>query len=693
MKDYKSDKIVNIGIVAHAGTGKTSLSEALLFNTKAVTRLGRTDDGTTTTDFEPEETKRKVTISTGMAPCEWKDHKINFLDTPGYMDFSGEVKGALRAVDCALVVICAASGVQVGTERVWQFAEDLNMPRIAFINKMDREHADFTTTVQQMREKFGTHVVPMQLPIGSEDNFKGIVDIITMKAYLAPDKLGDPSKEAEIPAEMASEVEEARHTLVEVAAEADDELLTKYLEGEELTEEEIIRGLVLGVQKSNFFPVYCGSAYKSIGIDQLLNKIVFNCPKANIRTVEGTNPKTKETIEIKTTDPFSALIFKTTADPFVGRLSYIRIFSGQIKPDSTLYNVNKDTSERIGTIFTLRGKTQENLTVADAGDIIVVAKMQEATTGDTLAVKENPILFPEIEYPKPMYTRAVEAKKKGDEDKIGSALNRLVDEDPTFKVYKNTETRQLLVNGTGNLHIDIMVEKMSRKFGVEAALSDPKVPYRETIRSTVKVEGKHKKQSGGHGQFGHIWLELEPLPAGENFEFVDKIVGGAVPRQYIPAVEKGIKETMTDGVLAGYPLIDLKATLYDGSYHTVDSSEMAFKIASSQAIKKGVLQAKPVLLEPIYDIEIDVPSEYMGDVIGDLNSKRGRILGMDPIPKGRTIIKAQAPLSEMFNYSVDLRAITQGRGTFDMNFSTYEEVPARTAEAIIASYKAEKEED
>ena len=685
MKEYKSDKIRNVAIIAHGGAGKTSLTEAFLFNAGAVTRLGKVDDGTATTDFEPEETKRKVTISSALAPCEWKEHKINFIDTPGKSDFVAEVKSALRATDCALVTLCAASGIEVGTEKTWRYAEDLGLPRMAFINKMDRENANFDAVLETMKGTFGNNVVPIQLPIGSEDSFKGIVDLISMKAYMP--------KETDIPADMVEAAELARLSLMEAAAEGDDELLTKYLEGEELTNEELQKGLILGIAQAKIFPVLCGSAYKNIGIANALDALVAYLPSPAGKIAIGAHPQTKAEVERKVGDPFSALIFKTTADPFVGRLSFIRVYSGQIKPDSTLYNATKDKAERIGNIFTMRGKHQDPLTVANAGDIVVVAKMQETGTGDTLCEKDKPVIFEPIAFPKPMFTMSLEAKNKGDEDKIGNALHRLMDEDHTFTTWKNTETHQLLVTGMGDLHLDIMAERMKRKFGVEVKLSKPKVPYRETIRGSVKVEGKHKKQSGGHGQFGHVWIQMDPLPPGANFEFVDSIFGGSVPRQYIPAVEKGVRETLVGGVLAGYPMVDVKVTLYDGSYHSVDSSEMAFKIASAQAIKKGAMQAKPVLLEPICNVEVIVPEGNMGDIIGDLNTKRGRIQGMEPIGKGLGIVRGQVPQSELFTYSMNLRSITQGRGNFDMSFSHYEEVPQRMAEEIIASAKKDKVEE
>ncbi|MDR3563868.1 MAG: elongation factor G [Negativicutes bacterium] len=694
MKEYKSEKLRNVGIIAHGGAGKTSLSEALLYNAGAVNRLGRVDDGSATTDFEPEEVKRKVTISTALAPCEWREHKVNFLDTPGYSDFVAEVKGTLRAVDTALVVLCAASGVEVETEKVWRYAVEQDLPRIAFINKMDRENADFDAVIAQMKESFGSGIVPVQLPIGAQDSFKGIIDLVKMKAFIpANSSQGAQQAESEIPADMTDQAAEARLAMIEAAAETDDDLLTKYLEGEELSDEEICAGLVAGVAQAKFCPVFCGSAYKNIGVQQLLEAVVAYVPSPENKVVAGIHPVKKEPLERKASDPFSALVFKTTADPFVGRLSYIRVFSGQIKPDSALYNATREKAERVGNIFTLRGKQQDMLTVANAGDIVVVPKLQETKTGDSLADKDKPIIFPPINYPKPMFTMAVEAKNKGDEDKIGNALNRMADEDPTFTLEKNTETHQTLIHGLSDMHLDVVAERMKRKFGVDVKLSDPKLPFRETIRASIKVEYKHKKQSGGHGQYGHVWLQIDPLPAGGGFEFTESIFGGSVPRQYYPAVEKGVRDALVAGVLAGYPVTDIKVNLVDGSYHDVDSSEMAFKIAASGAFKKGVLQAKPILLEPVYSLEVTVPEGSMGDIIGDFNSRRGRILGMEPIGKGLGVVKAHAPMAEVFRYSIDLRSMTQGRGTFDMVFDHYEEVPQRIAEQIIAAAKKDKVEE
>lgn len=690
MKEYKSDRIKNVGIVAHGGAGKTSLTEAMLFNAGAVTRLGRVDDGSATTDFEAEEVKRKVSISAALAPCEWKEHKLNIVDTPGYSDFVSEVKGALRAVDTALVVLCAASGVEVETEKVWKYAVELKLPRIAFVNKMDRENADYDATVEAMKSTFGGTIVPLQLPIGSEEAFSGIVDLVKMKAVTY--KAGKGT-ETDIPADMLDAAELARLSMIEAAAEADDDVLAKYLEGEELTEAEILAGLVKGISEGRFCPVFCGSAAKNIGVADLLNALVAYAPSADKTVVMGTKPKSEESVERTCTGPFSALVFKTTADPFVGRLSFLRVFSGTLKPDGMLYNSTREKTERIGHLFTMRGKTQDPVTVANAGDIVVVAKMAETGTGDTLCDKEKPVVYPMISYPGQMFTMALEPKNKGDEDKIGSALVRLADEDPTLKFKKHPETSQLLVSGLGDLHLAIMAERLKRKFGVDVKLSDPRIAYRESIRTSVKVEGKHKKQTGGHGQYGHVWLQLDPLPSGSPFEFVDATFGGSVPRQFIPAVDKGVREALIKGVIAGYPLVDIKVTLTDGSYHDVDSSEMSFKVASALAIRKGVVQAKPILLEPVYSVEVTVPESYMGDIIGDLNGKRGRILGMEPIGGGLGVVRAMAPMSEMFRYAIDLRSITQGRGNFNMVFDHYAEVPQRQADAIIEAYKKEKQED
>ncbi len=681
MKEYTGDKIRNVALIAHGGAGKTSVTEALLYRSGAITRMGKTEEGNTTTDFEAEEIKRKSSISTAIAPVEWRDSKINFLDTPGYADFVGEVKGALVAAESALVVVCAASGVEVETQKVWRYANELNLPRVIMVNKMDRENANFDEVVAQLKEKMGVGILPVQMPIGSEANFKGIIDLLKMKAYF---QQGNSSVEQEIPEEFILEAEAAREAMVEAAAETDDEMIMKFLEGQELTEEEIMRGIVNGIKNAKVYPVVVGSALKSVGMGRVMDAIVDYMPPSIEREFTLIDKATDDVIVKKADSNLHALVFKTTTDPFVGRLSYVKVFSGVLKADSTLYNVSKDKSERVGSIFTMRGKTQVPMKAIVAGDIGVIAKLQDTSTGDTIGEKDKQLVFAPISFPKPMYTLCIEAQNKADEDKIGQALARLMDEDPTFILDKNTETKEKLVKGIADQHLDVIMEKLKRKFGVSATLRPPTVAFRETIRGKARVEGKHKKQSGGHGQYGHVWIEMQPLAPGEGFKFIDSIFGGAVPRQYIPAVEKGMREALQSGVLAGYPVVDVEINLVDGSYHTVDSSEMAFKIASNQAFKKASLQAKPILLEPVYNIQVIVPEGSMGDIIGDFNSKRGRILGMEPIGDGLGCVKAQVPYSELLKYPVDLRSMTQGRGSFDMEFSHYDEVPQRIAEEIIA---------
>ena len=690
LKDYTGDKIRNVAVIAHGGAGKTSVTEALLYRSGAITRMGSTADSNTVSDFEPEEIKRKSSISMSIAPVEWRDKKINFLDTPGYADFAAEVKEALRAAESALVIVCAASGVEVETEKVWKYANDLNMPRVVMINKMDRENANFENVLEELKTKMGTGVLPVQMPIGAEAEFKGIIDLIKMKAYF---QQGNDSIEQDIPAEFSDAATAAREAMVEAAAETDDDMIMKFLEGEELTEEEIMRGIVNGIRSAKIYPVVVGSALKSIGMGRVMDAIVDYMPNAIEKEFIVIDQKTEEEVAKKADNSLAALVFKTTTDPFVGRLSYIKVFSGSLKGDSTIYNVNKDKTERVGNVFTMRGKTQIPMKEIVAGDIGVIAKLQETTTGDTIGEKDKAFIFAPIEFPKPMYTLTIEAKNKADEDKIGQALVRLMDEDKTFIFDRNTETKEKIVSGIGDQHLDVIMEKLKRKFGVEATLRPPKVAFRETIRGKARVEGKHKKQSGGHGQFGHIWIEMQPTAPGEGFKFIDSIFGGAVPRQYIPAVEKGMRESMLSGVLAGYPVVDVEINLVDGSYHTVDSSEMAFKIASNQAFKKASLQAKPVLLEPVYNVEVIMPESYMGDIIGDFNGKRGRILGMEPIGGGLGSVKAQVPYTEMLKYAVDLRSMTQGRGSFDMSFSHYDEVPQKIAEEIIAKAGVKNTED
>lgn len=694
MKRYRTEDIRNVALIAHSGAGKTSLGDAMLFDARATERLGRVDEGTSTLDYDPDEIKRKITISTTVAQCQWKDVKINLVDTPGYADFIGEVKSGLRVVESAIVAVCATAGVEVGTENVWQFADERSLPRMIAITKVDRENADFYKTVDAIRNTFGTKCIAIQIPIGSQDSFRGIVDLISMKAIVYDGGSDTKFEEQDIPDDLKEIAEEYHNQLIETAVENDDELIEKYLEGEELTTEEIKQGLRQGVVEGKAYPIVCVSAQRNIAVQPMLNAIVAYLPSpADHNKIEGKLPGSDETVELlpKGDAPLSALVFKTTADPFVGKISLFRVFSGTIRSDTQVYNTNEDATERLGQLFFMKGKQQEPVDQVCAGDIAAVAKLGVTASGDTLCDKANPVVLPGIDFPKPTLAMAMKPKTKGDEDKIGTGLSRLTEEDPTIIVRRDAETAETIVEGMGEVHLEVTADRLKRKFGAEVVLETPRIPYRETVRGTSKVEGKHKKQTGGRGQYGHVLLEISPLPSGSDFEFEDKIFGGAVPRQYIPAVEKGVRETLVDGVLAGYPLVDLKVTLYDGSYHPVDSSEMAFKIAASMALKKGVMDASPVLLEPIMNVEVTVPEYQMGDVMGDLNKRRGRIMGMEP-KEGSQVIKAQAPMAEMFRYAIDLRSITAGRGSFTMEFSHYEEVPAAISQQVIEKLKQEQEQ-
>ena len=668
MKNYQTGQIRNLGVVAHGGAGKTSLVEAMLFNTGILSRLGRVEDGTTTSDYHPEEIAKQVTIHTSLVPCEWNGVKINLLDTPGFSDFIGEVKGALRVSDSAMFVVSAVDGVEVQHEVIWDMADEYNLPRIVFINKMDRENANFERVLDDLKSKFKANFVPVQIPIGSFNTFTGVADIINGTAYEGAGK----GNETSIPAELADDIALYHEQLIEAAAEGDDDLTIKYLEGEELTPEEIKDGLKKSIALRKVVPVLAGSATKNIGAARLMDFVAgfLPAPEAN----EGN---------------MSTLVFKTIADPYVGKMNFLRVYSGNFKSDSTVLNNTKEKTERIGNVLFVRGKNTMTTDSVPTGDLAVVVKLQDTVTGDTLCDKDKPVTLEGIEFPTPTLTVAIAPKSKNDEDKLGDALSKLLDEDPSMKVEKNSEIKQTLLTGMGELHINTMIEKLKRKFGVDVVVADPKVPYRETIRAKVEVEGKHKKQSGGRGQYGHVWIRFEPCPE-EDFVFEEDIFGGSVPRQYFPAVEKGLREALLEGVLAGYPTTGIKATLYDGSYHTVDSSELAFKIAASQAFKKGALQAKPIILEPIMSVEVVVPENFMGDIIGDFNTKRGRVLGTDQVGHLTKII-ANVPLSEMYRYAIDLKSMTQGRGSFTMEFSSYEEVPARQAEEIIKRAKAEAE--
>ena len=692
MKAYKGDAIRNLALAGHGGCGKTSLTEALLFASGGIDRLGKVDEGTTTSDYDPDEVKRKISINATLAPCEWQNSKINLIDTPGYADFVGDVRSSMQVVEGAIIVVCAVGGLEVGTETAWEFAEDCGVAKAIFINKMDRENADFYAVAEALRTKFGTRVAPVQLPIGSQDSFSGVVDLLSMKALTGS---GKSVTVGEIPADMAANVAKYRDALIEAAAENDDELIEKYLGGEELTDAEIARGLHEGIRSGKTVPVFCGSSLKGIGMSALLDEIVRSFPSpADAAPAKGVNPQSNAGEERKPSDdePFSALVFKTLADPYVGKLTYFRVYSGVLKSDSHVFNSTKGAEERIGQAYFLKGKGQEATAEVHAGDIAAVAKLAETGTGDTLCDKAKAIKYPAIEFPAPVYTVAIRAKTKADEDKLGPALARMVDEDPTFQFRREPETGETLISGLGEAHVDIVVDRLKRKFGVDVDVDTPKIPYRETITMVAKAQGKHKKQTGGRGQYGDAWVELEPLERGQGFEFVDAIVGGAIPRQYIPAVEKGIREAMERGFIAGYPVVDVRAKVYDGSYHNVDSSEMAFKMAGILGFNSAATNAGPVLLEPIVIVEVVVPEEFMGDIIGDLNGKRGRILGMEPIAGGKQRIKAQVPQAEMLRYAIDLRSIARGRGSFTTELSHYEHVPQHNAQLIIEQRKKEKEE-
>lgn len=692
MKDYTMEKLRNICLMSHGGAGKTTLAEAMLFNTGVLDRFGKVNDGTTTTDYDPEEIKRKITISTAIAPCEWKDYKINVIDTPGYFDFVGEVKQGIRAADGAVILVPAKGGVAVGTEKSWDYAREQGIPKIVFVNKMDEENANFFEVLDQLINTFGKNIIAFQLPIIENEKFTGFVDILSMSAKkFDKDKLVDTG----IPADLNDKIEEIKELLNEAIAESNEELMEKYFSGEEFTAEDIKEGLCAGIADGSIVPVLCGSALLNQGIQPLMNMIIDYMPSpASKPIVKAKKAGSEEEVELKASadEAMSALVFKTIADPFVGKISIFKVYTGTFKSDTVVYNSSSEKTEKTAQVFMLRGKKQLPVDKLIAGDIGAVAKLQYTNTNDTLCEQAKPVVLKKIDYPEPTLSLAVEPKAKGDEEKISSGLTKLLDEDPTFKVTTNSETHQTLLSGVGEQHLDVIVSKLKAKFGVSVNLIDPKVPYRETIKKKVKVEGKHKKQSGGHGQYGHVWVEFEHGET-EDLIFEEKIFGGSVPKQYHPAVEKGLREAISHGVLAGYPVVNLKATLVDGSYHDVDSSEMAFKIAARLAYKKGLPQASPVLLEPINHVEVYIPDNYMGDIIGDLNKRRGRILGMNPQHGGLQQVVAEVPASEMFKYANDLRSMTQGRGSFRQYFERYEEAPAIVAQKVIDEAKKTMTDD
>jgi elongation factor G len=685
------EKLRNIALVAHGGAGKTSLAEVLIYTTGVTNRLGRVEDGNTQMDFEPEELKRQTSISSAFHQIKWKKNTITLIDTPGDQNFFSDTKLCMQAADANIVVVDAVDGVKVQTEQAWDFAEQFNQPCLIFINKLDRERGDFRRTFDDVTKTFQPKPIILQLPIGSEIEFKGIIDLISMKAFLYDDN-GKVTL-ADIPADLQDEAETEHETLIENVAEADDALIERYLNGERLSEQDIKNTLRKGIIERTFVPVMCGSATRQIGIDLLMDAIVGYLPSPIDRgPIKGINSSDNSEVERSPdpNSPFSGFVVKTVADPYAGRLTIFRVVSGRLGSDGTFYNVNKSTKERFNQLLTMAGKEQKPTTQAGPGSIVTVAKLKETTTGDSICDDSSKIQFHCTEPLPTLISFALEPKSKGDEDKIFSSLTRLLEEDPGLKVERNSETREILLSGCGQVHIETTIEKMKRKFNVEVNLNLPKVPYRETIKKKVRVQGRHKKQTGGHGQFGDCWIQVEPLSRGQGFEFIDAIVGGAIPKTYIPAVEKGIVESSAKGVLAGFPCVDFKVILDDGSFHAVDSSEMAFKIAGSLAFKKAVESANPVLLEPIMKVTITTPDEFMGDIMGDLNGRRGRVLGMDTAGKYQ-VINAEVPLAEFLTYAPDLRSMTGGRGIYSMEFSRYDEVPTQLADKVIETVKKENE--
>jgi len=686
MNSHAPDKIRNVVLLSHYGAGKTSLAEAMLLSSGAIKRLGSVEDGTTTSDYDPGEVEHHMSMNLSLLPQEWKGNKLNLIDTPGYADFVGEVKSALRVSEGAVIVLCAASGVEVGTEQVWSYAKKAELPCLIFINKMDRDNADFFRTVGEIQAKLASRCLPVQLPIGAQSGFQGVMDLVTMKAGSDA-----AAKKIEPPPELLEQAKSYREKLVEAVVEVDDELITKYLEGGEISNEEIFKAMKQATIGGKLVPILTGSAQQNIGVTSLLDAINSYLPSPQEKgAIVAVNPSSgdEEKVKPEAGGTLSSLVFKTTADPFTGKISYFRVYSGAIFASSQVWNANKKNMERIGQLFTLRGKNQQSVEQLTAGDIGAVAKLNVTTTGDTLCAAEHPLTLEGIEFPQANFSMSIQPQTKADLDKMSTILPRICEEDPSLKVHRDSDTNETIVSGIGGSHLEMVRERMSRKFGVKVKLELPRIAYKETVTLSTKAEYKHKKQSGGHGQYGHVFLELEPLPRGSGFEFTRKIVGGAIPKNYIPAVEKGVNETRQEGVLAKYPVDDVKVTLYDGSFHSVDSSDIAFKIAGAQALKKGLAQAQSVLLEPVMNLTVTVPETYTGDIVGDLNTKRGRVLGMTP-EGNQNVIQAQAPYAELVRYAIDLRAMTQGRGSFTMEFDHYEEVPAHVSQKIVAAEKAQ----
>ncbi|HXF36012.1 MAG TPA: elongation factor G [Actinomycetota bacterium] len=692
MKTYEGKDIRNVLLVGHGGAGKTTLLEAMLFTAGATTRMGRVEEGNTVSDHDPEEIRKGISVSLATAPVEWEGVKLNILDAPGYADFVGDVVAAVRAADAVLLVVSAVDGVEVQTEVAWELAVEQGLPRAILVNKLDRERASFERTLEQLVAAFGTQVAPLELPIGEEHEFSGVADLLSRKAYRYDG--GPRGTEGEWPDDIAGKAEPYREKLVEAVAESDDALIERYLEEGELPEEEVLRGVKAGFAEARIAPVLVAAAAKPIGVDRVLDFIAAEFPSPLDRPPVRVTTKDGEEQE-RTCDPngpLTAFVFKTVSDPYVGHITMFRVLSGRMRPDSSVHNATKGADERVGQLFALRGKEHDPVPEVPAGDIGAVAKLSHTTTGDTLTAKDAPATLPAIAWPEPLLAYAIEPKTKGDEDKLSTALARLREEDPTFRVERSEETHETVMYGMGEAHLDVMIERMKRKYGVEVTHRPARIPYKETIRGPAKAQGRYVKQTGGHGQYGVCWIEVEPLPRGSGFEFVDRIVGGVIPNQFIPSVEKGVRKAMEEGVLAGYPMVDLRVTLYDGKAHSVDSSDMSFQIAGSLALKEAAQQAGVVLLEPIVELEVVVPEAHTGDIMGDLNAKRGKILGMESAGPGRQRIRALVPQAEVARYAVDLRSLTGGRGMFTMRFSHYEEVPPHMAEKVVAEARREKEE-
>ena len=695
MKVYQADQIRNVGVIGHGDSGKTSLVSALLHSAGAITRLGKVDDGTTTTDFDQEEIDRKITISSAIAYAEWKKNKINFIDTPGYGNFIFDTKGVLKVVESALVTVCSVSGVEVQTEKGWAFCEEFGLARIIVMNKLDRDRADFDRALESINKTLGRNAVPVQLPIGKESSFTGVVDLLSMKAHTYQQDESGKFTTGDIPEDLQERAAAEREKLVEMVAEMDDALLEKFFEEGELTQDELIQGLKAGIRELKIFPVFCASGGKNIGMHPLLDALIdFGVSPADRPTINGINRETSEEIDIATGSdaPLAAYVFKTIADPYAGKITLFRVFSGSVASDSTLYNATQESNERMGNTSLLQGKNPEQIAEVPAGDIASVAKLKVTQTGDTFRPKNDNVVVAQVKLPQPAMSYAIEPKSRGDEDKISASMARIIEEDPTLSWRRDPQTKEFLIAGMGQMHVETAVSKLKNRFGVEVILHPPKVPYLETIKGKAEVQGRHKKQTGGRGQFADCWIRFEPLPHGQDFEFANEIFGGSIPRNYVPAVQKGIEEARQRGFLAGFPMIDFKATVYDGSYHNVDSSEMAFKIAASLAFKKAMAVAHPTLLEPIMDVEVIAPEESMGDVMGDMNSRRGKVQGMTPAGSNQ-LIRVQAPMSEMLNYMPTLNSITGGRGSYTMAMSHYDEVPAHLLQKIVDEHKKEVEEE